>query len=430
MQLDLFSHGGEAPEPQAKRKVRSQQEVMRVALEIIKEKGGTVQSVERRTNLIVRCHKGHVWNVKSYTIAAGEWCYRCFRDRQQYTLDEMRSIARERGGECLSTGDNYIKSDTKVKWRCGLGHEWEAPAARARRGRSWCRKCGNLIIKEKRTLKDGLDRAKRVAIKKGGECLSTEYVGVGKLLRWKCGNGHEWSSSLSNIENGTWCPRCRNWRREEMCRLILEGVYGAPFPPSRPEWLRNGKGNKLALDGYNAELGIAFEHNGLQHYKYVKHFHRDEKTLDKRVQADGLKWWLCNANGVILLEVPYTIADNVLPKWISDELVKLGAPKQKYAASSVCVLTATGVSALQKLRDHASSRGGECLSSEYFGAAGRCKFRCKEEHEWTTQAMHVLYRGTWCRKCALIRATELARLSSKTGRYPRVKPHPSQTTLL
>ena len=43
------------------------------------------------------------------------------------------------------------------------------------------------------------------------------------------------------------------------------------FSPIRPNFLVDPQTNyKLELDGYNEELNIAFEYNGIQHYKFVK----------------------------------------------------------------------------------------------------------------------------------------------------------------
>ena len=50
-----------------------------------------------------------------------------------------------------------------------------------------------------------------IAGKRGGLCLSTEYVNANIPMRWRCADGHEWTTSLNNIKNGkTWCPYCAN----------------------------------------------------------------------------------------------------------------------------------------------------------------------------------------------------------------------------
>ena len=44
------------------------------------------------------------------------------------SIDEMQKLARDRGAECLSR--SYENLETKIKWRCSEGHEWEAFFAR------------------------------------------------------------------------------------------------------------------------------------------------------------------------------------------------------------------------------------------------------------------------------------------------------------
>ena len=54
-------------------------------------------------------------------------------------IEEMKRLAKNRGrGECLS--NEYKNSDTKLKWRCSLGHEWEAKPSNIKIGK-WCPEC-------------------------------------------------------------------------------------------------------------------------------------------------------------------------------------------------------------------------------------------------------------------------------------------------
>jgi hypothetical protein len=53
-------------------------------------------------------------------------------------LAALREIAEGQGGECLSK--SYVNSQSKLKWRCAEGHEWDA-IARNVREYSWCPLC-------------------------------------------------------------------------------------------------------------------------------------------------------------------------------------------------------------------------------------------------------------------------------------------------
>ena len=112
---------------------------------------------------------------------------------------EIQEIAKNKGGECLSTG--YVNNNTKMKFRCKEGHEWEATPSSIKSRKSWCPDCaGNT----KNTIKE----MQEIAQQRKGKCLSTEYVNTKTNLKWKCECGHEWEARPSSIKSGSWCPRC------------------------------------------------------------------------------------------------------------------------------------------------------------------------------------------------------------------------------
>ncbi len=57
---------------------------------------------------------------------------------KKLTIEEMRSIAEERGGKCLS--NFYVNSQTKLLWECLKGHQWEATPNGIKSG-TWCPYC-------------------------------------------------------------------------------------------------------------------------------------------------------------------------------------------------------------------------------------------------------------------------------------------------
>ena len=53
-----------------------------------------------------------------------------------------------------------------------------------------------------------IEHAYKIAKERNGECLSVEYKNTDSKLLWKCKDGHEWHSSYSQIRSGKWCPYC------------------------------------------------------------------------------------------------------------------------------------------------------------------------------------------------------------------------------
>ena len=90
-----------------------------------------------RTKLTWECARGHRWDALPGHVIKGSWCPQCAPSRM-HTLADMQNLARERGGLCLST--RYVKSRSKLRWRCNKGHEFELTPSDALKGK-WCRQC-------------------------------------------------------------------------------------------------------------------------------------------------------------------------------------------------------------------------------------------------------------------------------------------------
>ncbi len=83
------------------------------------------------------CKCGYIWEATPNHVKSGSWCPKCSK-RAKPTIEDMRRLAEDRGGLCLST--TYDSARTKMHWRCSEGHEWLAVPNSIKDGR-WCRKC-------------------------------------------------------------------------------------------------------------------------------------------------------------------------------------------------------------------------------------------------------------------------------------------------
>jgi hypothetical protein len=107
-------------------------------------------------------------------------------------------------------------------------------------------------------------------------------------------------------------------RGENICRQVLEKIYGVKFPNVRPTFLKNIEtGRLLELDAYNEDLKLAIEYNGPLHYR----FNCNGTTLTynefkKQVARDKLKKKLCIENGVHLITIPHNVPLEKLPLYI------------------------------------------------------------------------------------------------------------------
>lgn len=207
---------------------------------------------------------------------------------------DLRAAATARRGECLAT--QYVNSAERVTWRCAQGYVWDAPAKDVLNSNSWCPLCAGR--------RHDLLEMRAVARSRGGECLAMEYLGMQTKLPWRCAHGHDWKTTPATaIQGGAWCPECSTGLGERLTRAAIEQLIGLRFPKSRPDWLVSERGTMLELDAYNPDVGIAFEHQGDQHFTELAFF-ADEATFHQRLSDDQRKRDLCTSRGVKLIEVP------------------------------------------------------------------------------------------------------------------------------
>lgn len=114
-------------------------------------------------------------------------------------------------------------------------------------------------------------------------------------------------------------------RGEAECRRAAESLTGERFPKCRPTFLRNSiTGSTLELDCYCEALSVAVEYNGRQHYEFVPHFHASKEAFFNVKYRDDMKRRLCDANGVTLIVVPYTVDESLIENYLRERFVRLG----------------------------------------------------------------------------------------------------------
>lgn len=185
-------------------------------IDIIENNNGHCLSdkyVNFKVRIKVECEKGHTWETFPSNLKKGHWCPSC-ANQERLTLEEMMIIAKSRKGICLSK--EYKNANSLLMWRCEKGHEWKAPAGRVKAG-SWCLKCSG---SDKLTL----ETFQKIAIDRGGECLSQEYKNANSKLDWMCSEGHEWSARANHVKRGSWCPICRKTSGTKKRTLGIENM--------------------------------------------------------------------------------------------------------------------------------------------------------------------------------------------------------------
>ena len=364
---------------------------------IARERGGKCVEypLHRKRYALWECAQGHRWEARVDSVKAGRWCQVCARKDRRLSRDDLADTARSRGGRLLST--SYKNSTEKLLWTCQVGHRWRATARDVRSG-TWCPKCAGNIP-------HALIDFETLAESRGGRCLSKEYRGVHRKLEWQCSYGHRWRATPDSVRRGTWCPECSSGLSERLCRRIFEELFNAKFPKARPVWLVGKKGRRLELDGYCESLGIAFEHQGRQHYSEESAFIKDSSVLRDRIEADRLKTILCAENSVDLICVPEIgrfLKLDEAREFVLDEAAKVGIdvpnPLAKIDFKPAYEVNGSDV-LLGEVRVIAEQYGGKCLSKHYVDHRTKLEFVCLLGHKWRATP-NSIKNGRWCPVCA------------------------------
>ena len=110
---------------------------------------------------------------------------------------------------------------------------------------------------------------------------------------------------------------------EEKCRQIFEQLFNKEFCKIRPDFLKNDCTDiNMEIDGYNDEMKLGFEYQGVQHYKHTPYFHKDIQDFNKQIYRDNLKKEILEKNGIRVIYVPYSVDLDDLEEWIKEELKK------------------------------------------------------------------------------------------------------------
>lgn len=246
-----------------------------------------------------QCKKSHpIWMACLNTIKNGYWCPHC-AGNARLTIEEMDRLASAHGGKCLTRA--YFGARGKLAWMCKHRHVWTATPHSIKQNRTWCPVCGG-------SQRSTLAEAKRVAARLGGECLSMQYTNLEAYMDWKCVKGHTWRAKFKHIKAlASWCPQCSLYRHQAETHAAFEQLTGKRFESNRRGVLSN---SRWELDGWCAELRLAFEYHGIQHYRYTPYFHRNGPTdLEKRKEDDSLKELDCEELGIRLIVIPYNVGD-------------------------------------------------------------------------------------------------------------------------
>jgi hypothetical protein len=101
-------------------------------------------------------------------------------------------------------------------------------------------------------------------------------------------------------------------------------MLGIEFPKKKPKILKNPEtGGYCEYDGYNEEVGMAFEYQGEQHYEFNeknKFFLKSKEEFHELKRRDKFKKRVAKVNGIHLIIIPHTVKVENIEKEIRKQI--------------------------------------------------------------------------------------------------------------
>lgn len=177
-----------------------------------KNKNLQIHSIYPQSNLKVwwLCSKGHEWKASPSTRFRGSDCSFCY-GRYASASNNLAIMYPEILLEWdtvlnkgLNPSDFTPHVGKKIWWKCREGHSWQAIIYNRTKNKSGCPHCAR-----NKSRKYSIDYFHEFANKRGGKCLSTEYLQCKTKIKMICKNGHKWETRADNIlYEQKWCSSC------------------------------------------------------------------------------------------------------------------------------------------------------------------------------------------------------------------------------
>lgn len=313
--------------------------------------------------------------------------------RQKNGLLLLKAIAKLHGGKCLSPSFINVLGP-RYRLRCAHGHEWETEIRSLFKG-YWCAACTHISLRL--TIED----MQAVAGKRGGQCLSSEYVNANTSLQWQCAAGHQWLARPGNIRSGQWCPKCRGYMPAEERIALLAGLaqerggalLSTVYHSSHGllQW-QCAEGHTWMASTCSVKSGNSWcpkcrgrypKDEMLAQYRHLARERGGELLSKHFVSTQDKLTWRCGNGHTWETEPSHIRIGTWCPKCLGR-----GSDEEHHA----------------DLARLAVERGGRLVSERYLGPRDQLTWECRRGHQWQATLRSVKTHGSWCKQCRVIDA--------------------------
>jgi hypothetical protein len=265
------------------------------------------------TKVSFKCNDcSNTWEAKPTKIKRGiSGCHNCTIKK---VFEPMIEKSKKEFFSYLETRDDikligkYEKANIKVNIQCTVCDlVWKIMPTTIKSNNSGCPNCHIKIKAQKAKMNykkdflESINKNKKVV-------LIGEYIDSITKTKFKCSScSHAWMTRPSDIKLGiSSCVKCSPFTISKGEYFIEEYLLknNISFIPQWKEHTCVYK-RKLPYDFYLPAHNLAIEFQGIQHYQFVKRFHRNIEGFELQKKKDGIKRNYCKLKNIPLLEISY-----------------------------------------------------------------------------------------------------------------------------
>lgn len=266
----------------------------------------------------------------SHLVSSGRGCDYCYNGNST-TPEEFEKRFMKNLSDRFELLSPYHRVHEKIRVKSlSCGHIFETEPNVIMRKNYGCPKCAVNAKQNTEILRKLVNSADN-----GSYVLMSDYINNNtkvKIKHIKCGKCYE--VTPKDFKSGNRCPICRASKGETLIANILsemniaferEKVFTDLKNPENPS-----KNSFMRFDFYLPSNNLIIEYDGIQHYKKVPYFDRDDESLAKRRRRDMYKSSYAEKNGINLMRIPYSLTENEVRALIKNSIVgKAEAPTPK-----------------------------------------------------------------------------------------------------
>lgn len=236
-----------------------------------------------------------------------------------------------------------------------------------------------------------IQECNEIARKKGGECLSTEYINTDSKLKWRCSSGHVWEQNLNHIKyRSDWCPYCSGRRKDiSECQSIAQKQGGKCLSS-----IYKSTDTKLKWECIEGHQWVATLNNVKNNRSWCPTCAGKQKhTIESCQEIASSK------NGTCLSQKYVGLFSKL--RWECSERHQWLASFNNILSKKSWCPTCAGSTprTLAEAHEVASIKGGRCLSTKIKNSKTPLLWECSKGHQWKTALAHILNQNSWCPKC-------------------------------